>query len=166
MKTIFKQLIFILFSGIMVIASGGFNLVHHYCSCSQNINTTILFDSPGCDNEGTEDHCGNNADIEEPSCCQQKNNDLPTNQSQCDNGKNCCSSEYSFFKTDTFDLSGKTRINPDLKIVTVTEINDYQNQDPQSDFFIQIIDYDLPPPDYGKELLFSLHQLKIATPLV
>jgi len=165
MKSILPQILIILFSGIIVFASGGFNLIHHYCGCTEDDNISILVEKSCCSDEEDIYNCDIDSASEPASCCQ---NEAPLNQTKhnhCDEGGDCCSSEYLYFKTDNFDLSGNSRVNFVFIVAYVAEIQNNQNQAQQAEFLIYQISNNLPPPEYGKELLYSIHQLKIATPL-
>lgn len=166
MKNILQQILIYLFSGIIVIASGGFGLVHHYCGCTEKENISILTETSCC-YDGMENlACNSESVTESSSCCQVDIREKPVKSHTC-NGKNdCCSSEYFYFKTDNFDLSGHHRINLDFDIAYTAIILEDQNLNRLTEGFTFPINNNLPPPEYGKELLFSIHQLKIATPLV
>ncbi|MEZ5197874.1 MAG: hypothetical protein R2764_16255 [Bacteroidales bacterium] len=166
MKIFFKQILFILISGIIVIASGGFSLVHHYCSCTNDFNIAILDEKSCCHDEGKDQQCANMPDDEKYSCCSAEKKESATNHKHCTDGSHCCSFEYFYLKTDSFDFSGKKRISLEFIISYLAVINDVKDDNSLWDSYQQLLNHNLPPPDYGKKLLFSLHQIKIPTPLV
>lgn len=147
-------------------ASGGFSLVHHYCSCANDFNITILNEESCCHNEVKDRHCTTLPNDEKSSCCSSERKEAPANHKHCTDGGHCCSFEYFYLKTDSFDFSGKKRISLEFIISYITIINDVKDDNPLRDSYQQLLDDNLPPPDYGKKLLFSLHQIKIPTPLV
>jgi len=165
MKKFVQQILIVLFSGVIVIASGGFSLIHHYCGCSENESVYILIDNSYCHEDMNDQFCEIELNNEPVSCCQ---TETPKNQTQqqCGEEGDCCSSEYHYFKTDNFDLSGNHRVNLDFTIAYKAIILDNQSQKLLTEGFTFQINNNLPPPEYGKELLYSIHQLKIATPLV
>lgn len=165
MKSFLKQIVIILFSGIVVIASGGFSLIHHYCACNKNFNYSILIEETECHDEMDDHHCEMKPSSEAISCCQQESTQTQNNHQHCGDNHDCCSLEYFYFKTDNFDLSGNSKVNFVFIVAYVAEIQNNQNQAQQAEFIIYQISNNLPPPEYGKKLLYSIHQLKIATPL-
>ncbi len=65
----------------------------------------------------------------------------------------CCSSEYFYFKTDNFDLSGNNRINLVFLAYMLQKFKAYQNHNYyRAKFLIYQISNNLPPPEYGIEL--------------
>jgi len=166
MKNLLKQISVILISGLLIIASGGFGLIHHYCGCTDNENISILTENSCCPDDMKSIACKIDSETETVSCCQVDTSEKPANSNDCSGEDGCCSSEYLYFKTDKFDLSGNNRINLDFTIAYKTIILDNQSQDLLTEGFTFQINNNLPPPEYGKNLLTSLHQLKIAAPLV
>jgi hypothetical protein len=100
------------------------------------------------------------------NCCDEQNKKTHHAHQQCGDEHNCCSSEYFYFKTDNFDLSGKKEIKFDFIVAFVQEVSTEKLQNNISESLVHKINNDLPPPDYGTELLYSIQQLKIASLLV
>lgn len=166
MKTFIKQISVLILSGILVFASGGFSLIHHYCGCSDNNNLSLMIEDESCHDNDVDQCCIVSIPDTKENCCDEQNNKAHRAHEQGGDKHNCCSSEYFYFKTDNFDLSGKKEITFDFIIAFVQEISTEKSQKNIPESLVHQINNDLPPPDYGIELLYSIHQLKIAYLLV
>lgn len=117
--------------------------------------------------ENDADHCCNvSITDQKETCCDEQNKNAHHVHQPCGDEHNCCSSEYLYFKTDHFDLSGKKVIKFNFIVAYVHEISTEKFQNTISESFIHQINKDLPPPNYGTNLLVAIHQLKIASLLV
>lgn len=106
--------------------------------------------------------------VAEPSCCE----DEATAASSETDGScavttpadvSCCSDQVNLLKiSDDFSVSGsnKTGDQP-LSVVTILDLSTGFES-----FTSKVSElHNIPPPLFGKDLLFSIHQLKIAAPL-
>ena len=151
-------LIFVI--SLLILATGGFSVFHHVCNCAGEVSTS-LFTEVTCQDKHTEASCCSHT--ETPSCCIQKEKNKKAHTCH---DKDCCQNSVQFFKiSDSFqvvfsniDLKPVLVTTP-LVILDVTETNlQYLNLFPQS--------YNLPPPKTSRQILVSLHQLKLDTNLV
>ena len=151
-KFLISILIFVFF-----LSATGFPVVIHTCESS---GETTLF---GCE------MCDDAAKVTEPeSCCDQNTTEKKSDSNQFEtikslDGESCCFEKVDLHKisydVSIFNLSNliacefdAVTVSTDLKVEQeITQI--LRNTD------------DLPPPSFGKSLLTSLHQLKIALPL-
>lgn len=150
---------------MLVIASGGFSLYQHYCNCAGEVNNSIVVESQDCQENEERKSCGIVPDEKVSSCCKPETHQTKSFY-QCESSINCCTYEVTFLKTDDFNCSfdQKRSFSFIVAFVNVIGSNDLRNELT----FIKETTFtsDLPPPDFGKELLISLHQFKFASPLV
>ena len=114
------------------------------------------------------DSCCETQPVKEPSCCEEETPAGTTsNDESCvivkASEQTCCSDHISLLKiNDDFSVSAaKKFIEAGALIVATLDIPELN-----SDHTARIIHFqDIPPPLFGKNLLYSLHQLKIAAPL-
>lgn len=146
---------------MLVIASGGFSLYQHYCSCEGDINNSIIVESADCYESNKSESCCIVPDEKVTSCCQTEA-EQNTSHSHCGDADNCCTSEVSFLKTDEFNYSFDEKksfqfIAAFVNIIGSISLQNLEGYTKETNFIA-----DLPPPDYGIRFLISLHQLKIA----
>lgn len=165
MFQIIKQISVIFSAVILIIASGGFNFYQRYCNCTDEISHSIVIESPPCYEEEKPITCSSDNADNATSCCETEPDKKNKNR-DCESTDNCCTVEFTFLKTDIYDytIDQKKSFNFTSSYVLTPE----SIEDQKKYTFIEkyTFAFDLPPPDYGKELLISLHQIKIATPLV
>lgn len=161
MNIAIKNIGVLFLSLVIVFASGGYNLFKHQCGTTGLVTTSIII----------EEQCGDNSDdgnlhsYPENACCESNDNEEPSSSS-CEDNHDCCITSFTFFKTDQYNLTetAKKSFEFEISYTAILEI-----EIPESVIFCkEKINYTLkiPPPDYGKQLLFSIHQLKIPSPLV
>lgn len=160
MFQIIKQISVIFSAMILIVASGGFNLYQHYCHCKEKVSYSVVVESPACYEENKVNTCSSD---ELTSCCETE--PYQNSDPDCESTDNCCTTEYTFLKTDIFDytIDQKKSFNFTIAFVLIPESSDAQKE--YTYLEKHTFAFDLPPPDYGKELLISLHQIKIDTPL-
>jgi len=149
-----KKLISVLTGIILVLAilwaTTGITVYSHYCSLSDSVNTSLFLEGADCEHH--ED------DIEAQACCVEKTN-CETNAADTD----CCATQKQVFKlASSFNIpddSQKVKII-DIRLFDHTLLWIEEAEVIEKNLF-QLSDK-LPPGSYGKELLLSLHQQKIA----
>ena len=165
MCQLLKQILIIISALMLVIASGGFSLYQHYCNCANEVSSSVVIESADCSESDVTETCCTVQVEKVSSCCQTKTDQINSHH-PCETTDNCCTSEVTFLKTDDFNYSvdQKKSFQFITAFVIVLESNTFQKEL----CFIEKTSYtaDLPPPDYGKKLLVTLHQFKIASPLV
>ena len=164
MNIIIKNIKVLALAIVITFATGGYNLFQHQCGNTGNITTSILIEEE-CDSET--DH--NQIVCHSPeksthSCCESNE---PENHllNQCDDHQ-CCNTYLTFFKTDNYNLtkSAKKSFKFVIGYTVLLEIDLAENHLSRKEKVI--FQSGIPPPDYGKQLLLSIHKLKIPSPLV
>ncbi|GJQ31445.1 MAG: hypothetical protein HBSAPP04_02840 [Ignavibacteriaceae bacterium] len=152
---------------LFFLSSTGVPQVIHRC----NLTGEKSFDV--CAACSTEEHeemvaCCKAEPVEQPSCCEEEqpaananNNDASSVTSSTD--VSCCTDQINLLKiSDDYSATGFAKTGDAGRVIVATV--DFStvisgNASIVSEF------QDIPPPLFGKHLLFSIHQLKIATPL-
>jgi hypothetical protein len=165
MRQLLKKISVIISAIMLVIASGGFSFYQHYCNCTDEVNSSVVIKSTDC-HEDEKSHTCSTVQIDNvTSCCQAEINQNILNQ-KCETTNNCCTTEYTFLKTDNFDNSFNQKKSFSFVAAYVINLETTYTQKDHSFLKKNTFTDDLPPPEYGKELLITLHQFKIASPLV
>jgi hypothetical protein len=160
MKIVIRNIGFLFLAVVIVFATGGYNLIKHQCGTTGHITTSVFI----------EEHC--EMDVEksgeqekQKSCCGLAGEKNPSSLG-CEDHHNCCHTSFTFFKTDQFDNTKSSNKSFEFVILYASSIKIKTLKD--FSCLEDIIKYNLkiPPSDYGKQLLFSIHQLKIPSPLV
>lgn len=165
MRQLLKQISVIISAIMLVIASGGFSFYQHYCNCADEVNSSVVIMSTDCHEEEENQACCT-LQLEEVTSCCQSESDQNISHQQCENSDNCCTSEVTFLKTDDFDYSFDQKKSFSFIVAFVNVLESIYLQKNQCFIKETTFTADLPPPEYGKELLITLHQFKIASPLV
>lgn len=160
MISVIKHTAIVLFAAIVMIASGGFSLVHHYCACSGMEFRAVMVQDVECEHEN-ESHCCNAEKVQSPSCDHCDAN-LPAEQDHPNH--NCCNTEFTFFKTDNFDIQKSVKKSFEFVAAYAMVLHQEVDNEPAGFGSIGFLTEESPPPLYGKDLLQSIQQLKIATP--
>lgn len=161
MITIIRNILVLILATIIIIASGGFNIYQSNCACDENPTNTITLTEQYCQLENEVTSCCANEIVSEPLCCTEKKIATDLINSNCNAQDNCCSSESTFFKTDIFDFPSTSHKSFEFIIAFVSVLNFSQKVDVQFIFSEVNYSFDLPPPKYGKQLLFEINQLKL-----
>lgn len=164
MFQLLKKIFVIISATMLVIASGGFSLYQHYCSCEGDVYNSIIVESTDCNEANEIQSCCSVPEEKVTSCCETDANQN-NSHSLCGDDDSCCTSEVSFLKTDEFNYSfdEKKSFQFITAFVNIIEAITFQNIDgftKETNFIA-----DLPPPDYGIRFLITHHQLKIAPPI-
>ena len=160
MKTLVRQIGLSFITVLLIATTGGISVFHHVCHCAGEVSTS-LFTEVTCQDKHTEASCCSQK--ETPSCCLHKEEEKKAHTCH---DKDCCKNSVQFFKiSDSFQVVFS---NIDLKPVLVTTplvILDVAENILQS--LISFPEsYNLPPPKTSRQILVSLHQLKLDTHLV
>ena len=103
-------------------------------------------------------------EVVEYSCCQSENSteSYPVNYASQD--EDCCVSIVDSKKIDEsiYPPIDKKFIPIEISIISYIDTKEIENQ---STLFTNSTLNDLPPPKFGRELLQTIHQLKIDTPV-
>jgi hypothetical protein len=96
------------------------------------------------------------------SCCSMEESDFKIQLKAKES--NCCIDEFDYKKIeDNFFQSITSNLFPVTTVITELHLStlDFQSENK----FAQQSNYNLPPPKFGKQLLNTLHQLKIDIPV-
>lgn len=167
MKTLIKN-IFVAFLIIAIILGGsGIELFKHICF-KHSLNKISLLESPKCEQESFNsfDSC---CEIQEPIfiepiCCESESIPSDENKLKFEPSQKCCitSSELKVINESFFPPS-ENKVFCNINVILNSSNLELINDD-----FNRILSYknnDLPPPISGRDLLNSIHQLKIDTPI-
>lgn len=134
---------------LFLVSTTGMPIWSHYC---EMMGKKSLSECGDCKIE----------EVEVTSCCSET---IPDDQLQySSSNSNCCVDEFdykniedNFFQTVSSNLITNNLIIAELNLKTL------ESQD--EDKYSQNSNYDLPPPKFGKELLNTIHQLKLDLPI-
>jgi hypothetical protein len=148
-------------AAMLIMATGGFSIYHHFCRCAGEGLTTIILE-PNCDHQETAgDLPAVCCSVDEPSgCC---TNEDAENHSDACNGDDCCQTSSQFLKiVDTYTvsldkLSLKFIVSFIQVLTSTTLLAEPQVINLQNPHYT-----DTSPPLYGRELVNHFHQQKIA----
>jgi hypothetical protein len=103
------------------------------------------------------------AEIEkiEPSCCSEEfsDNDLKFSSEKSD----CCVDEFDYKKIeDNFFQTITSNLIPITSVISALHLSSIDSQSENK--FSEQTSYNLPPPKFGKQLLNTIHQLKLDLP--
>ena len=167
MKTLVKNIFTTIVAITLLLSSTGFQVYKHFCD-SHNFAAVSVFQTPSCEKdhqfvEDVDECCKSEVEeIPEPICCESEpigKSDLVIITSP---EVTCCTSsvESNQLESNLFPPSEK-RISllDNYFVVIPLNIVEIQNSIPA----IVINNNDLPPPVFGKQLLQTIHQLKIDT---
>jgi hypothetical protein len=159
---VIKKISVLLFSILLVFATGGIGLFQHYCSCSDTISQSVLVEKTDCH----DDHHCSVAIVNEPiSYCSAGPSEPLQHDVMCNNDHQCCKTDYKFLKTDNTDYTtpNKKSFKSIVALLMVLEIKIEEKETEPS--YFQKINHDPPAAPYGRDLIISMQQLKIASPL-
>jgi hypothetical protein len=155
---------------IIAIISGsyGIEFFRHICY-SHNFNSVSLLETPNCGNDNYVEATGDCCQVEEvvvgeSSCCEFDTKPQSKNEVQFSNYEECC---ISFSKINKIDdlLYPPTEIKLTPSLKTFIILKEIEISEKYSERIVNHQNNDLPPPDFGRELLTLIHQLKIDTPI-
>jgi hypothetical protein len=145
---------------LMIMATGGVSVYHHFCHCGGEMSASVFFEA-ACEHEDDAPSC---CSAEQTKSCCVEENEGETKHACHD--ENCCRNTIEFVKiSDSFHPGfEKITLKPCLLVsaLILTDIQESILSTPA----LNIYSSDLPPPDSGRQILISLHQLKLDTHLV
>jgi len=134
---------------LFAVSTTGMPIWSHYC---EMMGKKSLSECQDCAEEKEETF----------SCCSMEESDFEI-QLKAEES-NCCFDEFDYKKIeDNFFQSITSNLIPITSVITELHLStiDFQNENK----FAQQTNYNLPPPKFGKQLLNTLHQLKIDLPV-
>jgi len=162
MKKAIKNIALLLIVTLVIMATGGFSIYHHICNCAGDASASLFLETT-CDHESSAVSSSCCSVKENSSCCDTEPGE--EDKTAC-HDEDCCQTSSQFLKINDSFQPGfeKVSFKPVLVISTLLaldiSVDDYSNQS------LNLIFSDLPPPDSGKQILLSLHQLKLDPSLV
>jgi hypothetical protein len=134
---------------LFVVSTTGMPIWSHYC---EMMGKKSLSECQACAEEKEETF----------SCCSMEESDFEIQLKARES--NCCIDEFDYKKIeDNFFQSIPSNLIPIASVITELHLAtlDFQKENK----FAQQTNYNLPPPKFGKQLLNTLHQLKIDLPV-
>jgi hypothetical protein len=96
------------------------------------------------------------------SCCSIEESDFEIQLKAKES--NCCIDEFDYKKIeDDFFQSITSNLIPIASVITELHLSSFDSEIENK--FSEHTNYDLPPPKFGKELLNTIHQLKLDLPV-
>ena len=134
---------------LFVVSTTGMPIWSHYC---EMMGKKSLSECQACAEEKEETF----------SCCSMEESDFEIQLKAKES--NCCIDEFDYNKIeDDFFQSITSNLIPITSVITELHLStlDFQKENK----FAQQTNYNLPPPKFGKQLLHTIHQLKIDLPV-
>lgn len=167
MKNLTKNILTAILAITLLIGTTGLQVYKHIC-LSHNFAGVSLLETPQCEKNHSAvaetDDCCKVEEVEPVSCCESESsteNYLVNYDSQ---DKDCCVSIVDSKKIDEniYPPIDNKVISLELSAATSIDLEETTNQ---STKLTNSTSNDLPPPMFGRELLQTIHQLKIDTPV-
>ena len=167
MKNLTKNILTATLAITLLIGTTGLQVYKHIC-LSHNFDGVSLLETPLCEKNHTDaaetDDCCKMEEVVEYSCCESESTEenYPVNYASQD--EDCCVSIVDSKKIDDsiYPPIDNKIISVELALITSIDTKEIVNQ---SSVFTNSTSNDLPPPKFGRELLQTIHQLKIDTPV-
>lgn len=146
-----KRIFILTLTFIFLVSTTGLPVFYHYC---EMMGKKSLTECEMCKMETEE--------VEQTSCCSET---IPESKLQLTDAKSkCCVDEFDYKKIeDNFAQSNSTILIMFSLVVTDGSLNFYESDIDTK--YSQNSNYNLPPPKFGKELLNTIHQLKLDLPV-
>lgn len=169
MKSIVKNIFTTIVALTLLIGALGFQVYKHTCS-AHNFSAVSLIEIPVCEKDHqlvkeVDDCCKpETEETTEPSCCEDEPIDESNSVSITSQELKCCITyvQSSQIQDNLFAPIEKKILNLEL---TTSFSPLFENELSQTQQNLVLQNNDLPPPTFGKQLLQSIHQLKIDTPI-
>jgi hypothetical protein len=146
-----KRILTIGLTILFLVSTTGLPVFYHYC---EMMGKKSMTECEMCETEVIE--------IDESSCCAESQPQYQVKLS--DSHSRCCIDNFDYKKIE--DNLFQTLTANQLSINSVIIVEILSSLDLQSENkFSEQINYNLPPPKFGKELLKKIHQLKIDLPV-
>jgi len=165
LKNIAKNILTAILVIALLIGTTGLQVYKHIC-LSHNFAEVSLLETPQCEKNHagvTEtDDCCKIEVVEQVSCCETESTEESYPVSYTSEGTDCCSSIVDSKKIDEsiYPPLDKKEISIEIFALTIFDIFQSVYKTSKS---TQSTSNDLPPPMFGRELLQTIHQLKLDT---
>lgn len=167
MKILVKNILTTIVALALLIGSTGFQVYKHTCS-THNFSAISLIEIPSCERdhqsvEEKDDCCKPlNEETTEANCCESEASEGVNQASLAPQDLNCCITtiENSQLQDNLFPPVEKKSLTAEIANDLVPIIVSIKQNAEQN---LVLHNNDLPPPIFGKTLLYTIHQLKIDT---
>ncbi|MCU0406541.1 MAG: hypothetical protein MUE91_10325 [Ignavibacteriaceae bacterium] len=144
-----KRILILTLAFTFLVSTIGLPFYYHYC---EMIGKKSLSACQTCAEENEETI----------SCCAMEELDFKI-QLKAENST-CCIDEFDYKKIeDNFFQTITSNLIPIVSVITELHLSSIDSQSEIK--FLEQTNYDLPPPKFGKQLLNTIHQLKIDLPV-
>ena len=167
MKNLNKNILTAILAITLLIGTSGLQFYKHIC-LSHNFAGVSLLETPQCEKNHSgvteTDDCCKIEEVVEVNCCETGSPEESYPVSYTSEGTDCCSSVVDSKKIDEsiYPPIDKKVISFELSAITSIDTEETINQTSK---LTSSTGNDLPPPMFGRELLQTIHQLKIDTPV-
>jgi len=147
---------------LLIVATGGVSIYHHFCHCAGAISASVFIEA-SCDHENSSTPASCCSLDETHSCCMEE--PASDTKSACQKD-DCCQNSSQFLKISDSFQPGFEKIS--LKPFVIVSALLFFNipADDNTIPSVNLFNADLPPPDSGRQIITAIHQLKIAPKLV
>jgi hypothetical protein len=162
MRTI-RKIGSILLVSLLIATTGGFSIYRHVCSCLGKSSESIFYKAT-CEHENSRAKSSCCSMDNTPLCCVE--NPVPVSKTTI-HKDHCCRNSSYFLKINDSFQPGIEKVT--LKPITVTSallFFDISIDDNNIKPSYNLFNAGLPPPDSGRQILVTHHQLKLAPALV
>lgn len=167
MKSLTKNILNTILAITLLISTTGLQVYKHIC-LSHNFSGVSLLETPQCEKNHSAvtetDDCCKIEEVEEVSCCEAESTEEFYTVSFTSDESKCCSSVVDSKKIDESIYPPIDKKEISIELSAITSIDTYETINKTSKLACSIGN-DLPPPKFGRELLQTIHQLKIDTPV-
>lgn len=152
---------------VLLVSTTGLHVYKHIC-LSHKFAEASLLETPKCENDHaviTEtDDCCKMEEVAEYSCCESENTKDNYPVSYSTEKTECCITIVDDKKIDDSIYPPVDKKFKSLEISVISLINTKETENQFSIYTNSTLN-DLPPPIFGRQLLQTIHQLKIDTPV-
>lgn len=162
-----KRIEILLLIIVLLVSTTGLQVYRHICS-THNFAEASLIETPKCKNDHAvvveTDDCCKMEEVVEYSCCESENSKDNYPVSYSTENTECC---ISIVENNKIDDSIYPPIDKKSKSSEISFIISIDTKESENKFslFTNTNRNDLPSPIFGRQLLQTIHQLKIDTPV-
>lgn len=167
MKSIVKNISSAILAITLLIGTTGLQVYKHIC-VSHDFAGVSLVESPQCEKNHSvvteTDDCCKIEEVQQESCCENETSAETYPVNYTSESVDCCVSIVDNKKIDEniYPPLDKKEISFEITAITTIDTEERSNQ---TSILTHTKSNDLPPPIFGRELLQTIHQLKIDTPI-
>ncbi len=162
-----KRIEILLLIIVLLVSTTGLQVYKHIC-LSHNFAGVSLLEIPQCEKNHADvtetDDCCKMEEVVEYTCCESENSKDNYPVSYSTEKTECCISIVENNKIDDSIYPPVDKKFKSLEISVISSIDTKETENQFSSFTNSTLN-DLPPPKFGRELLQTIHQLKIDTPI-